>query len=244
MMRWWQKKPVLDLIEGYEKISDREQKIVLIGIVGTLSILLYMLTVEPLIISYQEMSSEHEELSTTNRNIKKQLEITLTRKYQDPNLPLIEEIGRLEAESIALDEDISRLTTALVAPKQMVKLLENVLENDSKMKLISLVNLPKEDVTFYLNGPGDGKTAVNKYKAEEDELKKRNKDEEGLIYKHAFEIEMKATYSSTVNYLKRLDKLPWKVFWQDLNYEVATYPNGNLKIKIYTLSTSREVLGV
>ena len=101
MMHWWQKKPVFDLIEGYEKISDREQKIVLIGITGTLSILLYMLTVEPLIISYQEMSSEHEELSNTNRSIKKQLEITLTRKYQDPNLPLIEEIGRLEAESLA-----------------------------------------------------------------------------------------------------------------------------------------------
>ena len=55
---------------------------------------------------------------------------------------------------------------------------------------------------------------------------------------------MKSTYENTVRYLKRLDELPWKIFWQELNYESGEYPNGNLKIKIYTLSTSREVLGV
>jgi len=244
MMLWWQKKPVIDLIDGYEKISDREQKIVLLGIVGVLSVILYVMAVEPLVVSYQEMTSEYEELMTTSRNIKKQLEATLTRKYQDPNLPLTEEIGRLEAESLKLDEDIARLTTALVAPKQMVQLLENVLENDAKMKLISLINLPKEDVTFFLNGPKEGGAVADKSKVKKGTTEDRNKDEEGLIYKHAFEIEMKATYESTVNYLKRIDKLPWKVFWQDLNYEAAEYPNGNLKIKIYTLSTSREVLGV
>lgn len=243
-MVWWQKKPFIDLINAYEKISYREQKIVLLGVVGVLSVLLYVLTVEPLIISYQQVVAENEELNATNRSIKKQLEITLTKKFQDPNIPLHEEIERLEAESLKLDEDIGRLTTALVAPRQMVKLLENVLENDSKMKLISLVNLPKEDVTFYLKGPEDGKAAVNKYESNENKLTQINKDEEGLIYKHTFEIEMTSTYESTVNYLKRIDQLPWKVFWQDLVYKAEKYPNGSLKIKIYTLSTSREVLGV
>ncbi len=243
-MIWWQKKPIIDLINGYEKISDREQKIVLIGLVSALIIILYVLAVEPMVVTYQNMIAEDEELDATNRSIKKQLEATLTRKFQDPNLPLKEEIGRLESESLKLDDDISRLTTALVAPKQMVKLLGNVLENDSKMKLISLINLPKEDVTFSLNWPKESSSETDKPKVRKGNSEVEHENEEGLIYKHAFEIEMKATYKATVNYLKRIDKLPWKVFWQDLDYEAAKYPNGNLKIKIYTLSTSREVLGV
>ena len=92
-------------------------------------------------------------------------------------------------------------------------------------------NLPKENLIFHIEEVGS-------------DISEPSDVDEGLIYKHAFEIEMEATYDSTVQYLQRIDKLPWKVFWQDLRYEAKSYPNGNLKIKIYTLSTSREVLGV
>ncbi|MBL4796871.1 MAG: type II secretion system protein M [Oleispira sp.] len=231
MMLWWQKKPIADLIGSYEKTSDREQKIILVCIVSVLSLMLYIVVIEPMFISYQAVSSEQEGLVATNRKLKKQLERTLTKKYQDPNEPLNAELDALDEKSLQLDEDIGRLTKALVAPKQMIKLLENMLKDDRRMKLISLYNLPKENLIFLIE---DVETIGDK-----------NEDaDEGLIYKHAFEIEMEATYDSTVQYLQRIDKLPWKVFWQDLRYEAKKYPNGKLKIKIYTLSTSREVLGV
>lgn len=230
-MLWWQKKPIVGLIEGYEKTSDREQKIILFCIVSVLSLMLYMVIIEPMIISYQAMTIEQEGIAASNIKLKAQLEGTLTKKYQDPNKPLKTELDTLESKTLQLDEDIGKLTKALVAPKQMVKLLEDMLKDDRKMKLISLHNLPKENLIFLIedvDSVGDDLTDA----------------EEGLIYKHAIEIEMKATYDSTVQYLQRIDKLPLKVFWQDLRYEAGKYPNGNLKIKIYTLSTSSEVLGV
>jgi MSHA biogenesis protein MshJ len=231
MMLWWQKKPLAGLIQNYEKTSDREQKIILICIVSILSIALYMAAIEPVILSYDEISEERDGLVVKNRSVKDELERTLTKKYQDPNDPLNTEFNEIEKKNLKLNEDIGRLTKALVAPKQMVSLLESVLKDDRRMKLISLNNLPKENLIFHIEEAGS-------------DISEPSDVDEGLIYKHAFEIEMEATYDSTVQYLQRIDKLPWKVFWQNLRYEAKSYPNGNLKIKIYTLSTSREVLGV
>jgi MSHA biogenesis protein MshJ len=234
-MSWWQNKYIAVLIDSYEKVSARERKIILVTVLSLLSLIVYVLAIEPLVIEYKALAVESNNLHDKNRLIEKQLKLTLEKKYQDPNVQLGKEVERLENKSLALDEDIGRLTKALVAPKQMVQLLENVLKSDKKMKLISFVNLPKEDVELVSDmSPSKINT----------ETKLNSSTREGLIYKHAFEIEMKSTYDSMVGYLKRIDKLPWKIFWQDLRYEAGTYPYGVLKIKIYTLSTSKEVLGV
>jgi MSHA biogenesis protein MshJ len=232
-MLWWQKKPIANVITSYEKTSEREQKIILICVVSVLSLMLYMLVIEPMIIGYKALSGEQHALVLKNNSIKDQLEIILTKKYQDPNEPLHTQLDELEKKSLQLDEKIGRLTKALVAPKQMIQLLEKMLKDDRRMKLVSLHNLPKENLIFLIEEVDRVGSSLE-----------GGAEDEGLIYKHAFEIEMEATYDSTVEYLQRIDKLPWKVFWQDLRYQATTYPNGNLKIKIYTLSTSREVLGV
>ncbi|HCM05170.1 MAG TPA: hypothetical protein DIC30_04070 [Oceanospirillales bacterium] len=234
-MSWWQNKYIAVLIDAYEKVSARERKIILVTVLSLLSLIVYVLAIEPLIVEYKSLAVKSNSLQDKNRLIETQLKLTLERKYQDPNIQLGKDIERLENKSLSLDEDIGRLTKALVAPKQMVQLLENVLKSDKKMKLISFVNLPKEDVELVSDmTPAKINT----------ETKLNSSTSEGLIYKHAFEIEMKSTYDSMVGYLKRIDKLPWKIFWQDLRYEAGTYPYGVLKIKIYTLSTSKEVLGV
>lgn len=234
-MSWWQNKYIAVLIDAYEKVSARERKIILVTVLCLLSLIVYVLAIEPLIVEYKSLAVKSNSLQDKNRLIETQLKLTLERKYQDPNIQLGKDIERLENKSLALDEDIGRLTKALVAPKQMVQLLENVLKSDKKMKLISFVNLPKEDVELVSDMTP---SKINT------EAKLNSSTSEGLIYKHAFEIEMKSTYDSMVSYLKRIDKLPWKIFWQDLRYEAGTYPYGVLKIKIYTLSTSKEVLGV
>lgn len=236
-MSWWQNKYVSILISAYERISIRERKIVLSTVLSLLSLIVYILVIEPLVIEYKTFAVKNDSLINEIRTVEEKIELTLENKYQDPNIQLQKQIDRLEDKSLTLDEKIGRLTKALVAPKQMVQLLENVLKSDRKMKLISFVNLPKEDVELVSEGMSlDNKASV------ENQL---NYDsDEGLIYKHGFEIEMRSTYGSMVGYLKRIDKLPWKIFWQDLRYEAGDYPYGLLKIKIYTLSTSKEVLGV
>lgn len=234
-MIWWQRRPILDVIEGYDKISIREQKIVLITVTVILVMLGYLLVIEPLLLSNKIIFDERSNTLKVNANLGKKIKETRERQYQDPNTPLYEKLKIIRSEGDSYQQKINLLTQALVAPKQMVNLLERVLIQDKQLKLISLKNLPEQAVNI------QGNTNTLRENPAPDQEKEMV---EALIYKHAFEIELEATYGSTLSYLKRLDGLPWQLFWQSLEYEGTEYPKGRLKIKIYTLSTSKEVLGV
>lgn len=234
-MKWWQEKPYIDALKAYEKTTTREKNIVLVTLIAALLLLGYLLLVEPLIISNSKLLDQQQEITDINSALLLKIESTKNKKLEDPNAKLKIELERLIQQSEKYEEDINLLTKALVAPRQMVNLLESVMTEDKKLKLVSLKNLP--EVALSLDGQQLSELAQTESDGD-------NKNTEALIYKHAFEVELEATYSSTLAYLKRLDDLQWQLFWQDLRYETTTYPNGILKIKIYTLSMSKEVLGV
>ena len=242
-MTWWQKKPFIEAITAYEKISAREQKIVLSTFVVVLSLLGYMLMIEPLVLNSIQLVEEESQLVKTNTLLTEQIEKTKNRETDNPNLALEVQLKKLLEESQASQNKIDLLTQSLVAPKQMVGLLEKVLTQDKQLKLISLSNLPEEAMSIEgknLTNTSDASGASDASDASENDTDSN----EALIYRHTFEIELEATYDSAVSYLKRLDSLPWQLFWQDLKYESTVYPKGRLSLRVYTLSMSQEVLGV
>jgi MSHA biogenesis protein MshJ len=230
------------VIEGYDKISVREQRIVLVTISVVLILLGYLLAIEPLLLSNKAMFDEQASILNVNNSLAAQIQKTREKQYQDPNDPLREKLIVIRREGESLQQKINLLTQALVAPKQMVNLLERVLTQDKQLKLISLSNFPEQAMNIQDNTLRENSRVENSALASG--IEAAREAEEALIYKHAFEIELEATYGSTVSYLKRLDGLQWQLFWQRLEYESTQYPKGRLKIKIYTLSTSKEVLGV
>lgn len=240
-MTWWQKKPIIDAINAYDKISAREQKIVLVTLISLLLLVSFVVIVEPLLLANQSLYSEQINMQSINSKLDQQIENTLMAQYQDPNSELREDLVILNAKTVRLQRQISLLTQALVAPKQMISLLENVLTQDKQLKLISLNNLPEQGMNMGEVNHEERSENISK------EISRENvsvNKPDHLIYQHAFEIELEATYDSSIAYLKRLDELPWQLFWQTLEYESTQYPKGRLKIRIYTLSMSKAVLGV
>lgn len=246
-MTWWQKEPIIKGILAYEKVSDRERKILLVTVVLVLFIVFYMLLIEPIAMSGNAARTNYLLLTDSNALIEDKIEKTLESKYKDPNAEYVENLARLLEKEKLLDSQISALTQALVDPKKMIFILESALKEAKGIKLISLRNLPSENV--YIDRPeinASGETITDLKNNTERTLETEEVDEEnaGIIYKHALEIVVEASFKRMVQYLERLDGIEWKVFWQNLEYEVKEYPKGQLTIKIYTLSTSKEVLGV
>jgi MSHA biogenesis protein MshJ len=239
-MIWWQKKPFIDVISAYENFSAREQNIVLSTLVVILILVGYLLVIEPVLLANVKLIENENKLVNSNRSLSEKITQTKNKKSQDPNVVLREELDGLFSESKNLQEKINLLTQALVAPRQMVSLLEKVLTQDKQLKLISLSNLPE----VAMNIEGRSLTTDVNSAVVASNIQNETPNKEALIYRHTFEIVLEATYDSALSYLKRLDGLPWQLFWQDLEYQSTQYPKGTLSIKIYTLSMSQEVLGV
>lgn len=53
------------------------------------------------------------------------------------------------------------------------------------------------------------------------------------IYQHELEVKFQADYFSTILYVSRLEKLPWHVYWDSLNYKVLTYPVAEVTLKFH-----------
>ena len=235
-MMWWQKKPYIDTINAYEKLSSREKNLVLPTVVIVILLIGYLLFIEPLLISNSVLLEEQAKINEESSALDLRIEETKNTAIEDPNDALREKLDQLIKDEQDKQETINLSMRSIVAPKQMVSLLESVMTEDAKLKLISLKNTPQ----IAMNISGNGLSEMNQSSVNaSDEVV-----EEALFYKHVFEVELEATYGSALAYLKRLDNVQWPFFWQGLRYETTTYPKGILKIKIYTLSMSDEVLGV
>jgi len=65
-----------------------------------------------------------------------------------------------------------------------------------------------------------------------------------VVYQHSFEVEFEGDYLSTLSYLEALRELPWRFFWSRIDYKVNAYPVAGVKLRLYTLSLSKEWIGV
>ncbi|MCV6038345.1 hypothetical protein OFP00_35230, partial [Escherichia coli] len=66
---------------------------------------------------------------------------------KDPNAEIDRAISNLLAESQHLSMQLAEIIEHLITPSQMAELLENVLEQQSGIHLLSLQTLPSEPIT-------------------------------------------------------------------------------------------------
>lgn len=218
-MNWWQQPHVSRAITVYQGLNKREKLLTQITFNALLVMALFVFLVEPLLTKALSRQEEATLLTAENSRLEQQLHDMQNMPVIDPNQAIRDRIEALEAESHSVQLRIANLTDALVSPENMVEILEQILTQDKRLKIISLASIPKERIELE-----DG-------------------DEQSSLFRHGLKITVTATYPSLVAYLKRLDDLEWRIYWQSLDYKVSRYPRGELTLEVYTLSTREEVLG-
>ena len=64
------------------------------------------------------------------------------------------------------------------------------------------------------------------------------------LYRHGIKIKLQGHYFALRDYLTQLEGLSWTLFWQGFDYQLKAYPESELEVEIYSLSTAREFIGV
>lgn len=218
-MKWWQHPQVAVVIQRYQALNPRERQLSLITLHFVLLALMAVVFIEPLASRGMAQQSQANELLATNARLEQQLQQLQNSPIKDPNQDLRDELELLTTERLSIESRISNLTDALVSPDKMVAVLEQMLTQDSRLKITSLVTLPKEEIQLDANDPS------------------------ARLYRHGLRLRIRATYDSLVDYLKRLDALQWRLYWQSLDYRVEQYPRGELLLEVYTLSSREDVVG-
>lgn len=139
----------------------------------------------------------------------------------DPNIKLRKRIEREKKVITERRNEIKQVTRELIAPKDMVRLLGQILSEDY-LSLSQLTTVGSRPLVVSQSGQA---TATQ-------------------VYRHDFIIEFTGPYLSAMRYLQALERLPWRFYWKAVSYEVAEYPSGLMRIELFTLSLSPDWIGV
>lgn len=143
-------------------------------------------------------------------------------------------IAELQARLRALEDTAAVQTRSLVSPREMPRLVKQVLTRNPALQLVELANLPPEPVVKL---PPD--TAAPLARAggagSSDAQPRAGQPGVPVLYRHGMRVRVQGRYPELAGYLRSLESMPWKVFWGEVSLRSERYPLSELTLVIYTL---------
>jgi MSHA biogenesis protein MshJ len=214
------------LAKKYEAMSLRERGFIVAALLGLGITCWDSMLMEPLRQSRLQLESE---LSTAGASGV----VAQSADLNDPRQVNLQRAGQLQTQMQELDAKISDTASGFVSSQKMIQVLNDVLDRQGRLELVSIRNLPVVSLI-----PAQAE-AVADAPAPEAEAGP------GLPpYIHAIEIVIDGQYADILDYLKSLETLPWKFRWSSLELRTQGYPSNRVRIELSTLSLDSTWLGV
>ncbi len=160
-----------------------------------------------------EIAAAQQRIESINQNLEIQ-----ARAASGGTIGYQEQFALIQRRLEELNEKLGGYTAELIGPGEMARVLQGVLKEQSNLRLTRIHNLSPEPVAAF-----DGTDAI--------------------FYKHGLEIEFEGGYFACLEYLKEIEALPWRLYWQILELEVLEYPHNRIRLEISTLSPHEEWIG-
>ncbi len=137
-----------------------------------------------------------------------------------------------------LDEPLRTMHRDLVAAERMAPLLREMLTGDSGLQLVGLRTLPVEALVARTQKPATTSGASPPVQPAKPAMTDAN------VFKHGVEITLQGSYANLHDYLARLERAPWRMFWWRGRLVADEQARLTLTITIYTLSLDKAWLQV
>lgn len=212
-----------DLMDRYDQLSLRERIIVLIAALLLIALVWDSVFMGPLERQRKGHLQQIEALRSEVAGLEQSIETLVAQGAEHPAQGGPSTADALAAEIKELDRRLVGATSGLIEPKEMSHVLEQVLARAQHLKLHAMRSLPPQAVAAPEAQPGAPAAQ---------------------IYKHGVELELTGGYLDTLYFLQALEALPWRFFWDRIEYTVEEHPRGRVKLRLYTLGLEEAWIGV
>ena len=157
----------------------------------------------------------------------------------------------MQVRLASIDKNLEALSGGLIAAEKLPEVLHDVLNAKGRLSLLEMST--RAPGRLSLNPPHVEDLAVQQASESEVELNERldqgllpgrAKQENIGVFKHSVFVSLAGEYFDVLSYLQALERLPWKFYWEAIDYQVTDYPRAKVVIEVYTLSTEAGILGV
>lgn len=210
-------KKIETVFAWYKKRKPREKLFLILLSFAVIYFLWDFFLISPIVKQQTTLKSTIQLMQLKTKTATQQI-MELTNIVNSPEFVLIyAEKKRLIQQTQTLKQKIVTLKPYFISVADLPKLTKDILTAQNDTFLVSLKSLNSTPWT-----PID----VTKTKVLT------------TIVQLPIQIEFKSNYFNTIAYLINLEKLPWHIYWESLNYKVTQYPEANVEITFYTLNSN------
>lgn len=226
MKEQWQK-----ILEKVDALALRERALLFVMMSVLVITPINMLLLDPLRTKQKTLSQQLKEKQTQIDALQTQLQGLAASSQIDPDVENRQRLNELRGKLKELEAPMETVQKSLVSPDKKVMLLEDLLVQNPRLRLVSLKTLPATSVleSKTIDAGKKGSPAV---------------PSTSLVYRHGVQLTIEGGYHDLLQYLVAMEKLPWRVVWGEANLRVDEYPKIVLTLTLYTLSLEKVWMNV
>jgi MSHA biogenesis protein MshJ len=238
MKQYWQK-----TASRIDALSLRERAIIFAMIVVLVITVVNMAFLDPLFANQKQLSGQLQAEQAQISRIQNEIR-AMVKVQNDPDQANRERLQALRQQHVQMHSVLLDMQKGLVTPDKMTVLLEDILRQDGRLRLLSLKTLPATSLGDPVAAdakPGADKTTVSALNLPKAGIEPAVS---GAVYKHGVEIVVQGSYLDMLNYMVALEAMPWQLFWGKARLTVEEYPKATLTLTLFTLSLDKRWLNL
>ena len=228
------------IIQRIDELTLRERAVVLGALLTLLFLGWYAYLIEPLKLTEKSLVSELDRKRGQLQMLNEQFTLMSEQQSRDPGAEARARLQQLRDEDKQLSAELRGATANLVAPELMPEVLRSMLKSAEGLTLVSMRGL--------------GSTPLLKAAAEEKPTRAKPPAKPappatpapGVLdnaYRHGVQMEFSGDFFATLEFLRRLEALEWKFFWESVTFDVKNYPQAVATVRVFTLSLDKNWIG-
>lgn len=181
------------------------------------------------------LQAEADKIVTEKKSLEIQLNSLAMARASDPAIVKVNTIAKLNTDITEVETRLAGLSQGLISAGQLPKVLEEVLLRTASVELLQVRTLTATELQLTMpagpeaSGPEASGSAITSGTG---------------VYKHAVLIRVAGNFLQLIQLMQELENLEWKFYWESLDYTVTQYPNAEIDIRVFTLSSEEGLLGV
>lgn len=223
-------------LERLDGMSLRERVMIFLMLAGVLVALSMTFALDPLVARQKQLSQKLAQSQAQTKAMEAQMHALTEASKIDPDASNKARLALLEEQRKSVVAVLSGARQGLVSADRMVQLLQELLGQNSKLKLVGIKTLPV--------------TSLLEDKSSSPETKTPNTDKKDSplpslgLYRHGVEITVEGSYPELLAYMAALERMPWRVHWSSASLATQDYPTSRLTLTLFTLSLDKTWLSV
>lgn len=223
---------ITELMEKIDARIIRERILIFLSLLAVV-FLLWDFTVQSRVDGTREtLEIESKKISDEQKVLELRIAELTAALASDPGIVRKIEIENLNVLIAELEARLTGLSQGLIGVSQLPKALEDVLQKTGAIKVLQVRTLPVDELRLE-SAPAPN--TINDSVAAPSGTG---------VYKHAVLIRVSGSYLQLLQLMTEIEALPWRFYWESLDYQVTKYPDATIDIRVFTLSSEEGLLGV